>query len=229
MKIDFSIMPSLRCNLQCSFCMYDAQLYETDVLDYARAANFIDQWKWEDINAVGFYGGEPFINLPLYQNFIDLIPFYIPKFIISNGSWSTDLGLTIEFLHFLQKNELFLIVSGTKEHTPFQNREVLEILYNEHSEAMRLKSEDVIHEMGRGKPEHTCCGAFCQYDKRVMRLAIHPSGNIIYQNCHGNYPIVQTIDDPYEGIYERALAVAEKCARDKGLYVGSEIPNIKTY
>lgn len=213
-------MPSLRCDLQCSFCMYDSKLYETEVLDLEKTSKFINQWNWSDINQVGFYGGEPSINLPLYQQFANLINYETSRFIITNGSWSTDTNKTMEFIRFVIENRMYLIVSGTKEHIPYQSRSVLHMLKSEFPKEIRLKGDDVIHSMGRAKDIVHPCNSFCQTDDRVMRLAIHPSGNIMYQNCHGDYPIVQTIEDKYDGIYERALKVAKKCSiNQRNIYV----------
>lgn len=195
--------------------MYDSQLHETDILDFERTTKFMDKWNWSEINQVGFYGGEPSINLPLYQKFMDLVPKNKQKFIITNGVWSKDEKQTIDFVEFLFKNDLYLIVSGTEEHQQNQNRCVLEIMKLEYPDAMRLKGGDIIHPMGRAKGIISDCQSWCQHDERVMRLAIHPSGNIMYQNCHGDYPLIQTIDDPYDGIADRALKAAKKCSLTK--------------
>jgi len=214
-KIDFSIMPSLQCNLQCSFCMYDAGPDNTLELDYDKTAAFLSTFDWDLISQFGFYGGEPFMDLPLYQKFIDLVPKGIPRFIISNGTWSRDYNDMTAFVEFLCKNRFYLIVSGTEEHTPYQNRKVLELLSKNRGSAMRIKGADVIHAMGRASGLVNTCEGFCQLDDRPMRLAIHPSGNVIFQNCHGEYPVVQSIDEPFEDIYYRAVQVSISCYKQK--------------
>lgn len=197
--------------------MYDSQLQETEILNLDRTAKFIEKWDWSMIRQVGFYGGEPSINMPLYQRFIDLIPKDKSKFIITNGVWSKDKYKSWEFIDFVIRNDFYLVVSGTDEHQQYQDRGVLLQLEKEFPDAMRLKGGDIIHAMGRAKGIDSDCNKWCQHDGRVMRLAIHPSGNIMYQNCHGDYPLVQTIDDPFKGIYERALKTAKVCSIRKDI------------
>jgi len=195
--------------------MYNASSDQTDILDIKKTAAFIEKWDWDLINQVGFYGGEPSINLPLYQNFMDLIPKSVSKFIITNGTWSTNYVKMMKFLNFFCKNSLYVIISGTDEHKPYQNLDVLKIIKHQFPEQVRLKEGDVIHPMGRAKHIKSVCGSYCQEDVRNLRLAIHPSGNILFQNCHGDYPIVQTIDDPFDGIHIRAREAALQCSIQK--------------
>ena len=80
--IDFSFMPSLECNLECPFCMYDAGYDKTERLDMEIASKYMIDIYWDEIRSVGLYGGEPSINIPLYEELIHYIPQYIPLFII---------------------------------------------------------------------------------------------------------------------------------------------------
>lgn len=147
-KIDFSIMPSLKCDLCCHFCMYNAGPENISDLDYDKTKKFLSTWDWDMINSVGFYGGEPMINLDMYQKFMDLIPNNIQKWVITNGTWSTNAFRISEVLNFIKKNELFVVVSGTDCHKIHQSRRVLKMLDNETS-VFRLKGPDKLYPMGR--------------------------------------------------------------------------------
>ena len=124
--VDFSFIPSLKCDLTCPFCMYSGGPHIEEQLDLEVTREFLETMDWSYINSCGFYGGEPVINLPLYQRFIDLVPEGIPKFMITNGTWSTSDNKYNEFVSFLDSNKLFVIVSGTPYHKAHQNEAVLE-------------------------------------------------------------------------------------------------------
>jgi len=193
--------------------MYDASPENKTELDYEKTREFVAKWDFSAINNVGFYGGEPSINFVLYQKFIDLLP-KVPKFVITNGAWSTSVDRTEAFIEFIYDNDLYTIISGTKEHKMYQNEGVLRAIKENAYNMIRLKDGDVIHKMGRGKDYPGAmdkCSGFCCLDDRITRLAIMPDGNIVFQNCHGNYPIVQTIEDPFEGILERTMNAVKNC------------------
>ncbi len=40
--IDFSFMPSLKCNLSCGHCMYGASPSNREILNFEKAKKFID-------------------------------------------------------------------------------------------------------------------------------------------------------------------------------------------
>lgn len=213
--IDFSIMPSFRCNLNCWFCMYDCSPngYQPE-LDFYKTKKFIKQFDWNMINAFGFYGGEPSINTKLYDDFIALVPDHISKFVITNGTWSVSSEYTELFLNWCARHRFHIIVSSTPEHIKFQNRNFLENLQKEIGDALEIKKPDRIHAQGRakGKPGVvTDCEFTCRRLDRNMRLGLKPDGNIVFQNCHGEYHIVQTYEHPFEGMLNRAKSLSEQC------------------
>lgn len=213
--IDFSIMPSFRCNLRCWFCMYNAGPdghHET--LDYEKTKSFLSQFDWNMINAFGFYGGEPSINTDLYDKFIDLVPERIKKFVITNGTWSVSPKYTEMFINWCALHQFHIIVSSTPEHVKYQHRSLLVNLEKEFHGAIELKKPDAIHAQGRAKGKTgviSDCGMTCQRSDRNIRLGLKPSGDIVYQNCHGEYHIIQTYLEPFEGIIERTQEVVKKC------------------
>lgn len=220
--IDFSIMPSFRCNLECWFCMYNCSPDITHELDYEKTKLFFAQFDWSIINAFGFYGGEPSISMPLYDKFIALVPQNIPKFVITNGHWSNYTGATSEFLKWCAFHQLYIIVSSTTEHIKYQWRSFLENLAKEFPGVMELKEPDEIHAQGRarGKPGViNDCKISCQRTDRNIRLGLKPDGNIVFQNCHGEYHVIQTYEQPFDGILERTKKIVEECIALKALTI----------
>lgn len=223
--IDFSIMPSFHCNLKCWFCMYDASPDNHMTLDFEKTKVFLEQFDWSMINAFGFYGGEPSIEMPLYDKFIALIPESITnKFVITNGSWSKcqDESRMTRFLHWCTGHRFHIIVSGTPEHQQYQDRFMLEGLHEQCPEGIELKPADEIHAQGRAAKfdwVQRDCKFACQRTDRNIRLGLKPDGNIVYQNCHGEYHVVQSYNDPFKGILERVQAIKRACAvrRDIGV------------
>lgn len=221
--IDFSIMPSFECNLNCWFCMYDCNPNNHINLDFKKASKFINQIDWSMINICGFYGSEPSINIKLYNKFIELIPLEIPRFVITNGTWSTDYKKTEVFLYWCIKKRLQIIISSTPEHIKNQKRNYIENLKKEFDKAtprfIIIKEPDEIHAQGRAKNNPNVinfCKFTCQRSDRNTRLGLKPDGNIVYQNCHGEYHIVQTYNDPFDGILDRTKLIVDKCLKDKG-------------
>ena len=84
-KVSFSFIPSLRCNNQCSFCMYGASPDNYTTLDYIQVKEWMKSFEWDSVIGWGFYGGEPSIETDLYQKFHELLPPDLPKFVITNG------------------------------------------------------------------------------------------------------------------------------------------------
>jgi hypothetical protein len=205
--IDFSIMPSFVCNLQCWFCMYDCGPHNKIELNYNKTVEFLKQIDWSLINMCGFYGGEPSINIPMYEKFIKLIPDNLPRFVITNGTWSTDVIKRTNFINWCIYNKLWIIISSTSEHIKYQNRTWLEAFAKEMNKAVNnfivLKEPDEIHAQGRAKNYPNVvnfCKFACQRPDRNIRLGLKPDGDIVYQNCHGEYHIVQTYEDKFDGI-----------------------------
>lgn len=217
--IDFSIMPSFRCNLRCWFCMYDASPENQQILDYEKTKLFLAQFDWSQINAFGFYGGEPSIDMVLYDEFVHLVPGDIPKFVITNGTWSKDYGSTEDFLKWCVKRRFHIIVSSTPEHIQHQHRSFLENLAKAFDGAIELKPPDEIHAQGRAKGHEGIennCKLTCQRADRNIRLGLKPDGNIVFQNCHGEYHIIQTYNDPFDGMLERTQQIINQCLKEHG-------------
>lgn len=220
--IDFSIMPSFRCNLQCWFCMYDAGPDNDTELDYHKTAKFLYKVDWSLVNACGFHGGEPSIDAPLYDKFISLVPDQIPKFVITNGTWSKTNEKTFAFLNWCARHRFHVIVSSTPEHVKHQDRPFLEEFVRrtikEDGGGIDLKKPDEIHDQGRahGKPSVIRdCKLACRDQSRNIRLGLKPDGNIVFQNCHGEYHVVQTYEDEFAGIEKRARVIADRCYQAK--------------
>lgn len=222
--IDLAIMPSFECNLKCWFCMYDCGPDNKQVLDYEKTKKFLSKVDWGLVNACGFYGGEPSINMELYQKFIDLIPGYdgkryIYRFTITNGSWSLlDREKKWEFVKWCINNYLQIIISSTPEHIKHQDRMFLESYARACNKTspnfIVLKEPDEIHAQGRAKEDPRAkqnCEIKCQDKSRNIRLGLKPDGNVVFQNCHGEYHIVQTYEDEFDGIVERVNRIVEKC------------------
>ena len=204
--------------------MYDAGPDNDAVLDLEATRRFLGTVDWDRVNSCGFYGGEPSVDLPVYQRFVDLIPAETPRFVITNGSWSTGpIGQIMEFLKFCADNHMGIVVSGTPEHREHQDRNVLEALAAE-SEGIRLKGDDRIHAMGRAARESWTCGFRCQGYTIPTRLAVMPGGDIIFQNCDGVYPVVQRYEQTFVGIGPRIVDAHRRCsqAREKALKDGSK-------
>jgi hypothetical protein len=202
--------------------MYDCSPENQTILDYEKTKQFLEGFDWTMINIFGFYGGEPSINTELYDKFIALIPKNTPKFVITNGTWSTSKDETDKFLEWCFKNQMWLIVSSTPEHIKHQRREFLEILSrNLNKEVpgfMVLKDPDEIHAQGRARnypdiPKD--CKLSCRRTDRNTRLGLKPDGNVVFQNCHGEYLTVQTYEQPFEGILERTQRMVAECLLTK--------------
>lgn len=209
--IDLSIIPSLECNIECPFCMYDAGKDKKDILDIGKTRKFLETVHWDRVNSCGFYGGEPTINLPLYQKFIDLVPKGMKKWIITNGTWSTDFDKMEEALRFFGDNDMYVIVRGAEYHRKFQSREMLQWLKRYHPDSIRLKGADVIHPMGRAKDNGAECTRKCGSYAVPTRVGVFPNGYILFQNCDGRYPVIQTYEESFVGIMSRVQDTIRAC------------------
>jgi hypothetical protein len=216
--VDLSIMPSLKCDLACPFCMYYCGPENTVMLDLEKLRRFLATVDWRKVTNVGFYGGEPSVDVSLYQQFIDLVPAKIPRFTITNGAWSTDPAKTKIFLEFCRRNRLVVFVSGTPYHRGFQDRKVLRRLAGRG--LVRLKDADEMHPMGRLAKKDWTCTRKCLRHRQPVRLAVFPTGHIIFQNCDGVYPVLGDCSSSFKDIFAAAVAIrSEGCRRD-------EFPNI---
>ena len=198
--------------------MYNASPENNQILDLEKTKAFLSQFDWKLINAFGFYGGEPSIDTELYNKFVVLVPTNIPKFIITNGTWSKNLEETIKFLNWCARNRFHIIISSTPEHIKFQDRHFLEMLAKEPNSGIELKAADEIHAQGRAKNLEgiiSDCKLTCQRTDRNLRLGLKPDGNIIFQNCHGEYHTVQSYSEPFKGIIQRTQKIASECLKTK--------------
>ena len=226
-KIDLSIIPTHECNLQCWFCMYNSSPDNKNRLDYKLTKKFFKTVDWNIINSIGFYGGEISINMKLYQDFINLIPEDIPKFTITNGSWSKNRFNTLEFLEFAMINKLRIKVSNTAEHRKYQDTEFLkEIETILEGNLFIKKNDDTLGKllpMGRLIHQNKECTMKCKNvsksvfsgDLDAFRMALEPNGSIILQSCDGRYPIIGNYYNSFNQIVENLLLFDhEKCARE---------------
>lgn len=211
--VDFSIMPSLECNLKCGFCMYDCSPDQCQQIQLDLLKDFLETIPDNLINSYGLYGGEPSINLSLYEKVIELLPLEKPKFIITNGAWSKDIELTKLFIEFVEKYSLMCFVSFTSQHKAYQNSFFLRRLA-ERKWNFEIKKDDTqrgLLPMGRNSQRNWTCTGKCNWSgfPTPTRLAVMPDGNIIFQTCDGVYPIVGNMKDPFD--FKRYLEGAKWC------------------
>ena len=209
---DLSFMYTTRCDLSCSFCMYNSSPEVRDAIDLDKLKKWLDTVDMNRIASFGVYGGEVSVDYDGFSKCFDLVSHLDRShFVITNGTWSTDLQTTKEFLEFSTKYNCYIVVSGTPEHRRHQNRKVLEDLKTEYPEGINLKpKEEGFHAMGRleGKMKFSCSRKCIHWD-RASRIAIQPNGEIIFQNCDGIYPVVGTLDDSFSKIDKRITNMKE--------------------
>ena len=211
-KIDLSFMVSLKCNLECPHCQYNAGPNHDEDLDIERLQSFIKGAvpDWDNFNSFGFYGGEPSLSLELwglYILMIDEIQKYEvygtrrykkwkrPIWMITNGTWSTSDSDFHQMVNFATQYDLQVFISTTPYHQEHQNRKRLEILVR-NSERFRFKKDDTrsrLLPMGRNYDDDWSCTRRCERIEETERLAIKPNGDVIYQKCDGVYPVVANI------------------------------------
>ena len=226
-KIDLSLIPTHECNLRCWFCMYNSSPDNKNRLNYELTKKFFKTVDWNKINSIGFYGGEISINMELYQNFIDIIPKNIPKFTITNGSWSRNILETLRFLIFIDKNKLRTKVSNTIEHRKYQNTGFLKNLESKMNGDLFIKiNDDILGKllpMGRLINKKKECTMKCQnisksvfpQDVEAYRMALEPDGNIILQSCDGRYPIIGNYNNSFSEIIQNLISFDyEKCSKE---------------
>lgn len=203
--VDLSVIPSLKCDLDCPFCMYGCSPKNRLKLSFKPLKQFLGTVDWQRITNFGFYGGEPSIEMPLYQRFIDLIPPRIPRFIITNGTWSVDLAKASKFLSFCSRNRMRIYVSGTAYHMKHQDRAVLEELAR--IGQVFLKDPDEIHPMGKSEKADWKCTRKCRWHQQPIRLAVFPTGHIVFQNCDGVYPVVGSCASTFKEVFKLAVKI----------------------
>lgn len=204
-------MPSLKCNLSCKHCMYEASPKNKAILDLEKTKRFISTIDFDKINAMGFYGGEISCDYENYQKVISLVPEEAIKFTITNGTWSVNNRDCKMFTDFVKKNNLQVFISTTKFHDPYVNMEVLEELSRRCS--FKLKGEDHVIPMGRAKKQNWSCTKKCLTYTCPMRLTLNPYGKVMFCNCEGIYPIVGTYEDSFSQIVENGLMIEKFCSK----------------
>lgn len=204
-QIDFSIIGSLKCNLKCSFCMYDAGPQNGKELDDNMLVDFLETVDWSTVNSVGFYGGEISINTELWGHYIDAVNDAIKrgmnrrkwkghKWCITNGSWSERHPSFYSFINFANGHDLRVYISTTEEHKDHQDLNKIKLLVAS-GDRFKFKKDDLkgkLLPMGRNKKELWTCSKRCLRLER-HRIAILPNGDVIYQKCDGVYPVIANI------------------------------------
>lgn len=209
---DLSFMYTKRCDLSCPFCMYESNPEVTETLNLDTLTIWLESVDMNRIASFGVYGGEVGVDLKGFGACLDLVKHLNkPHFVITNGTWSTDGRRSIEFLQFCKDYKCFMIVSGTPWHRRFQDRDFLELIKKEYPDFVRLKpKEENFHAMGalEGKMKFSCSHKCISWD-RALRIAVQSDGTIIFQNCDGVYPLVGTIEEPFELIDKRVQSCRE--------------------
>jgi len=213
--IDCSFIPSYKCNLKCWFCMYNCDLDKKETLSIKKVKHFISKINFSKINQFGFYGGEISINLNLYQKFINLVPDDIPKFTITNGSWSTNSDNTEKFVKFVKNNKITTKISCTPEHKKHQNQEILQEVCKKYKNIKIKDNDDTkskLLPMGRLSNRPFSCNFKCLKipQGQPFRIALEPDGSIIFQNCDGVYPVIGNCTNSLEEIEENIYKLIEK-------------------
>ena len=203
--IDLSIMPWLQCDLECPHCMYDAgpENY-TSWMSTRMLGEFLRTVNWNDINSVGFYGGEMFLDLKGFSQYIKKVvsaqeyagikPRKMkPMWCISNGTFSQSNSLFSNVIRFAHIHKLRVYISTTPYQKAHQHPRITSAVSN--TSNFRFKKDDTkgrLLPMGRNYVEDWYCTRRCMRLERD-RLAIKPNGDVIYQKCDGIYPTIASI------------------------------------
>lgn len=213
-QADLSMIPSLRCNITCSFCMYDCGPTSKERLDLDDTRAFLATVDWSKVAGCGFYGGEPSIEIPWYDKFVQLLPSDVDRFVITNGYWTASTHRVRDrFLNWCMDRRLHLVISGTPEHQKAQHAGVMGVLAK--FEGVTAKGDDVIHPMGRARTDTWTCTKKCIWHKAAFRLGIFPTGDILLQNCDGVYPVVGHIKThTFDQVFRAAVVIRlQGCAQ----------------
>jgi len=188
--------------------MYSAGLTReaAKFVDLEKLRGWLQTVDYDKIVSLGVYGGEPSINMRGWGEILRMLPTDKPRFVITNGTWSTDAVHTHLFLGWCLMHKLFIVVSGTPEHRAHQDRARLEKLAYGEPDRFRLKPvEENLHPMGRYSnmmPDYKCSEK-CVWWDRALRVAVRPDGDIMFQNCDGSYPIVGNIGESFGALDAR--------------------------
>jgi len=203
--IDLSIIPWLTCDLECPHCQYDAGPNKKGDLHWGELFKFLHRVDWNDINSVGFYGGEMFLDLNKFGKYIEAITRsqehkgikkhkYKPMWVISNGTFSTAQSHFSNVVAFVHMHNLKVFLSTTPHHKKYQDPRLQHLV--KISDNFSFKKDDTrsrLLPMGRNATEDWYCTRRCQRQEATERLAIMPDGDIIYQKCDGVYPVLGSI------------------------------------
>jgi len=204
MKVSPSFIPSLRCNNRCSFCMYKASPENNTQLNLEDARIFVKTVDWNKVIGWGLYGGEPSIEMDLYDKFYQLLPEDVPKFIITNGSWSKSEYDTDKFLRWCANKFRIVISSCTDEHRNHQNIDILKELSGRKDVYVKFDDEE-LHPMGGNFHGKVNCSEKCLWHQQPIRFGLFPTGDVILQNCDGAYPIIGRIEDGFDSVFANAV------------------------
>lgn len=200
---DLSFIYTYRCDLECPFCMYNSSPRIVKTLDINKLKTFLNTVNFNLIRSFGFYGGEIFVDLNGYSIILDLLPNHIQKWCITNGTWSKNKNDTLKFLSWGKKYRIDpIVVSSTKEHIKYQDRECLIKLSEEKLIQLKDPNEKWIP-MGRLSNTKLTCHLKCETDKRPTRIAITPDETIIFQTCDGSYPVIGNISESFDNIHNK--------------------------
>lgn len=209
-SVDLSIMPWLECDLRCPHCQYDAgpelnhnnrggHLSQQELFKFLRTVN------WSDINSIGFYGGEMFLDLPLFSRYVSITKQaqldagikktkLKPMWVISNGTFSKALSHFGNVVSFIHLTGLKVFISTTPHHKAHQHPRIRGLAKS--SDNFKFKKDDTksrLLPMGRNYHENWYCSRRCQRLEATERIAIKPNGDVIYQKCDGIYPVLGSI------------------------------------
>lgn len=182
--------------------MYDCSDKKTEMININNLRRFISTIHWNKINSIGLYGGEISQYISTCDEILNMIPKSIPKFCITNGSWTgADNYLGIRFLYFCKTHDIKIVISSTSEHKKFQDQDVIKKLIE--YDNVILKEDDTLNKMnpmGRLKKDDWSCGFKCKNINKPKRFAICPNGDTIFQNCDGVYPIVSNYMKDFDSL-----------------------------
>ncbi len=187
--------------------MYDSSPQVHDVLDLTELRQFIKTIDFNLINSCGFYGGEPSLFMEENTKIMDMLPlrFNIPKFVITNGTWSKSSEATEQFITWMLNHKLTVYISQTTWHKQFQNADTLAYLSKLSKHFILKESDTQMLSMGRLARQNSSCTERCRWDQRPTRIAVQPDGSIMFQTCDGVYPVIGHMRDGFEYIHQRVL------------------------
>ena len=203
--IDLSIMPWLKCDLECPHCQYSAGPDNGGVLHPGELYKFLHSVDWNDINSIGFYGGEMFLDIRGFGQYIEIVTKsqehkgikkhkFKPMWVISNGTFSTAQSHLSNVVTFVHMHKLKVFNSTTPYHKEHQHPRIKHL--TKISDNFSFKKDDTqsrLLPMGRNATEDWYCTRRCQRQEATERLAVTPSGDVIYQKCNGVYPVIASI------------------------------------